>query len=201
VSLSLYTAPAAEPLTLDEAKKQVHAEGTTDDDAWLEDIGIPAARDRAEAETGRVFITQVWTLWLDRWPCDGDYIEIPKPPLVDVVSISYFDQNGATQTWSASNYDVDAPAGPRCQRGRVSLAYNASWPTVRSQMNAVAIWFTAGYGETGAAVPPLLKAAMLMDLATLYANRENYVTGTIVSALPGRSREIYQTFRSHSRKR
>lgn len=41
---------------------------------------ITAARQYCEDLQNRAYITQVWELWLDRWP-GKDYIEIPLPPL------------------------------------------------------------------------------------------------------------------------
>lgn len=42
---------------------------------------IATARQYAEEFQRRAFISQVWELWLDKWP-DKSYIEIPLPPLL-----------------------------------------------------------------------------------------------------------------------
>jgi len=199
--LTLVTAPVSEPLTLAEVKDQcLISTDVTDQDAHLQTILIPAARDRAELATLRALITQTWDLVLDAFP-DEDYIEIPKPPLISVTSVTYRGTNGTLQPpWAATNYVVEAPAGPRCARGRVSLARGISWPSTYGQAGDVTVRFICGYGAASA-VPPLLMAAMLMDVATLYEHRETLVTGTIVAQLPGTAREIYRSFVSHATQR
>ncbi len=84
MSLQLNTPPAEEPVTLAQAKAWLKVE-TDDEDALIAAL-IPAARARAEWHTGRAFVTQHWTLWLDGLG-DG-YIEIPLAPLVSVESVT-----------------------------------------------------------------------------------------------------------------
>jgi uncharacterized phiE125 gp8 family phage protein len=197
---------AVEPVTLDEAKLQVklpvgvaHPE-----DALLEDILIPAARERGEGATNRQFRQVTWDLALDSaddWPVARGWIDLPKPPLVEVLSVTYVDVAGVTQTFAADQYLVDAPTGAKPRRGRIALVDGATWPWTRTQINALTIRFVAGYSllplaTYGPTLPKLLKAAMLLDLATLYAQRENIAVGTIVAAIPGTSRDIYASFKS-----
>lgn len=157
---------------------------------------IAAARDRAEVATQRAILTQTWELVRDAFPAE-DWIELPRPPLVSVTSVKYRDAAGALQTWGASNYVVEAPAGPRCRRGRISLAYGIDWPSTYGQAGDVTIRFVCGWA-TPSAVPPLLRTAMLLDIATMEAQREQVITGTIVAELPGGSRDIYRSFRSYA---
>lgn len=156
-----------------------------------------AARERGEFATGRGFIEQTWDYKRDAFPCE-DFIEIPRPPLLRVTSVNYVDENGTTQTLSIDDYAVLAPSGPKAARGRVALKYGKSWPSTRCQAEAVTVRFVAGYGDSGADVPGLLRQAMLLDVATLYAQRENVVTGTIVQPVPNGSTAIYRSFRSHA---
>lgn len=187
MALTLVTPPVAEPLSVEEAKHQV-LQGGTVDDAYLATVLIPAVRDRAELATQRALITQTWDLVLDRFPCDG-FIEIPKPPLVSVTFLKYYDTAGTLTTWATTNYDVQAPAGPRCARGRLALSSGVSWPATDGELGDVTVRFVCGYGATGEFIPGLLRAAMLMDLAKLYEDR--------TAALEERSTvgSIYWSFR------
>ena len=209
--LSLVTAAAVEPLTLAQAKQQVRRTQVDDDDAYLRQTLIPAVRERAEQATQRQLITATWDLKLDRWPCAADlplaergdfadgYIRVPLPPLQSVTSITYVDATGATQTWATDQYVVDKPAGPRAPRGRILLAYGASWPTARDQANAITVRFVAGYGDTDASVPPRLKMGMLLDLGTLFEHREDFVVGQgyAISEFPMGAKSVYLSFKSH----
>ena len=164
MSLVQTIAPASEPITLTDAKAHLRVETDfTEDDAIIGTF-ISAARESCEARTGRQLVTATYALRLSGFPC-GDSIEIPKPPLVDVTSIAYVDTDGATQALSTDVYEVDHYTTP----GRVVLKYGQVWPATRSQRNAVAITFVAGYE----AAPQLLKQGMLMRIAHWYENRED----------------------------
>jgi uncharacterized phiE125 gp8 family phage protein len=193
--LTLVTAPAAEPFadaTL--PRLQLRLTGT-DQDSFFTSLAIPAARDRAEAATRRQLISATWDLVLDRFP-SCDVIELPKPPLQSVTWIKYVDTAGTLQTWSAAEYLWQAPAGPRCRRGRIEPAYGYFWPSVREQLGAVQIRFVAGYGAAGTAVPTRLLQAMLQDIGGLYEFREGLIAGAAPTEIPSAAAAVYRSFRS-----
>ncbi len=119
---------------------------------------ISGAREYGETVTHRAFITQTWDLKLDGFPCDG-VIWLPKAPLISVTSVTYVDPAGASQTWSAALYTVDAPSGPKARAGGVVPIYGEAFPSTRHQVNAVIVRFVAGYGAAST-VPSLLKACL-----------------------------------------
>jgi uncharacterized phiE125 gp8 family phage protein len=154
MSLQLNTPPGEEPVTLAQAKAWLKVE-TDDEDALIAAL-IPAARARAEWHTGRAFVTQGWTLWLDRIT---DCIELPLLPLVSVVSVTLYAPDDSALVLSQYRVDV---AG-----GRVFL--KGAHPGLRAR-DAAAIAFTAGYG--GAAdVPAAIASAILLLVAQIYEHR------------------------------
>lgn len=197
---TLITPPTGEPLSLAEAKAQVQ-QGTSVDDSLLGNILIPTVRDRCEIETRRRLLTQTWDLILDAFPaCDA--IEIPHPPLVSVTYVKYYNTAGTLTTLTVNtDYKVQAPSGPRAGRGRVYLPFSVTWPATLAEPGAVLIRFVCGYGAA-ADVPPLLKQAMLLDLGTLYANREGVISNQWGSVeLPMGVRAIYGNYRSYPTQR
>lgn len=172
------TDAATEPITLAEAKQ--HLREDSDDLAVEAEINglITAARQYVEEETGRSLITQTWSLTLDAFPCGGEPILIPRPPLIEVTEIAYLDQSGSSQTWASSNYRVDGASDP----GRVSLEVDRHYPLARNVSQAVTITYTAGYG-TASAVPQGIKQAMYLLIGSWYTNRENEVVGSVVGRL------------------
>ncbi len=206
--LSLVTPPVAEPLNWTTVQKQLHLDGLEDEGEFLSTFVIPAARDRGELATRRAFMgPQTWDYVLDGFPRDP-YIEIPKPPLIAVTSFTYVDMGGVTRTLvQGTNFLVQAPAGPRCARGRVALPFASVWPIALPQMGAVTIRFTCGYAGTtnnpAAGMPPLLISALLTDCGRLYEHRESLVVDTRAAALevPGTAKDIYKSFRSWGRQR
>lgn len=198
--LSIITEPPDEPITLDEAKRQLRMDGIPDDDGLIQELLIPAVRERAEYATRRQLLTATWEAWLPAFPCGG-IIELPRPPLQTVVSVAYVDGAGAVQTLDPAGYTVVAPAGPKSGRGVIQLVDGAAWPSTRRQIDAVRVRFTAGYGEDPTSVPARLRMAMLQDLATLYRFREDLVAGTSAVEFPmtSASKVIYRSYRSYPR--
>ena len=162
--LSLVTAPVPlrGPVTVDEFKDWSRIDHS-DDDRVIADL-LTAVTREAEQYTQRAFLTQTWN-----WTADGfaSLVRVPLGELQTVVSITYVDVDGATQTVTSTVYRVDSTTEP----GRITLANNQSWPTADSVTNAVTLQFTAGYGvET--AVPQQIKQAILAGAAHRYACRE-----------------------------
>lgn len=179
-TLKQSSAPAAEPITLAEARTylRLNEDDTTQDDL-IEDVLIPAARQYVEAATHRQMITATWRMRMTAFPCGS--ILLPIAPLGAVSSITYLDANGTEQTLSSSNYSTFSDAEPI----EIQPAYNTEWPTIRAdQPNSVTVTFTAGYGAAGTAVPADYKRAMLGYISTAYEFREDVVTGTIKVSVP-----------------
>jgi len=151
-----------EPITLDEAKLHLKVDGS--DDNTLISALITTARQLAERETGRVFITQTWQMYLDAAPVE---IEIPRPPLQSVVAITVIDDLGAETVVSDTIYDVDTSQN---SPGRIKLKNGCSWPEHRDFASFI-IEFKAGYGDAAADVPEALKQGILQLLTHLYENR------------------------------
>lgn len=138
---------------------------TTSEDTFIETL-VKAAREWCERFQNRSYITQTWRLYLDDFP-DDDYIELPKPPLVTVSSVTYYDTANALQTLAVAQYVVDAIDEP----GTISLAYGCSWPSTYAQRNVVIVEYVAGYGAASA-VSLRVKQAILMLVSHWYENRE-----------------------------
>lgn len=176
------TAPALEPVSLDEAKRHCRIIGDDEDD----DLSrlITAAREVVEAGESwsleRALITQTLRVTLDGFPCDDTPIQLPRPPLLTVSSITYYDTANVSTTHTASLYTTELNNDP----GRVMPIGGQIWPTTYDRPGAVTITYTAGYGATAASVPAAIRQAILLIVGDLYANRESFVTGTIVNVLP-----------------
>lgn len=183
---ALVTPPNAEPVLLSEAKGHLRVTAT-DEDSLINSL-ISAARNWAENFTQRALITQTWDYKLDAF---ADEMEIPLPPLQSVISVKYIDTNGAEQTLASTEYTVDTAA----ERGLVRLAYDKSWPSTRTQANAVTIRFVAGYAGASA-VPGPIKAACLLMLGELYARRETAIVGAPITTVPVSAEYLLWPYRS-----
>jgi hypothetical protein len=167
-SLVLKTAPATQIVATSLMKTYLGVDDAADDVVIQE--AIIASRQAIENYTGRSFINTVWNLWLDNWPRGkgGDYpegsfdlpinafddtkifIDVPRPPLVSVASVTYYNTSNVSAVFSSASYFVDSKSTP----GRIVLNSGSSWPSVLLRpANGIDIEFTAGYGTAVTDVP------------------------------------------------
>jgi len=171
MALNVTSGPASEPVTTDEAKTQIRLY-VANDDTYVASL-IIAARIAVEEHIWRTLVNRTWEYVLDDFPrCNDAMIRVPRPPLVSVSSIQYVDTDGATQTLSASDYQVDAKSHP----GRIVPAFNKVWPQTRAQLNTVTVTYIGGYG---ASIPETAKLAIKMMVAQWYERREPVVDGEV----------------------
>lgn len=175
MSLLLTAPPTSEPVTLSEAKVHLRV-GSSAEDTLISAL-IAAARQVAENECRRAFITQTWEKTLDLFP---EAIELPYPRTIGVTAITYLDRDGAAQTLSPASYLVDTKSEP----GWVTPAYGYAWPETYLVPNAVTVTYTAGYGANGAAVPNAIKQWILLMVGHYFENREASVPGVSMTPLP-----------------
>lgn len=164
MSLQLITPPAAEPVTLADAKLHLKVD-TSDDDALITRL-ITAARARAEWHTGRALNTQGWILWLDGWP-PCSVLEIPLPPLQSVSSVTVYAPDDSATVLDPATYQVDRASAP----ARLTLKATVLPPINLPAIDAVAAAFAAGYGDDATDVPAGFRAAILELIAFLYEHR------------------------------
>jgi uncharacterized phiE125 gp8 family phage protein len=177
-TLRLVTPPTALPVSLAMAKLHCKVEHA-DDDALITSM-IRAAARTAEQHLNRALMTQEWLCSLDEFPAAG--IVLARPRVQSVSSIVYTNPAGNDITLVSTAYTLDADTMP----GLVRPVLGTSWPATRVQPNAVRVTFSAGYGNDAAAVPDDVAVWVLMQVATLYRNREAFSQGLSVAELPGR---------------
>lgn len=213
MGIKLITAPTDEPVTIEEAKLHLHETGTDQDDL----IGalIESARARVEEDIQRALIMQTWELTRDAFDAPSlvatastsptsmqptpTVITLPYSPVSALKRISYVDAAGVTQLLHdeigsptlTGNVLLDSHSIP----ARIAPAAGGSWPATASQINAVTIRYTAGYGANGDAVPAPIRQAILMLLAHWYENREAINIGNISTELPLAAQWLLEPYR------
>jgi hypothetical protein len=157
VTLTRITAPAAQPVTLAEAKAFAAIE-TTDWDALVASMiaGATAALDGEAGELGRAILEQTWRLDLDGFPACSGAIELPLPPLISVDEITYLDPAGAEQTLAPTAYRVTGAGS--WGFARITPALDERWPATARL-----------------AVPEDLRIAIMARVAGAFAVRESVI--------------------------
>lgn len=186
MALRVITPPVCEPITVAQAKLHARVDGTSED--ALFPILIAAARSHGEQMTGRAFVRQTVELTLDGFPGIDGSIELPTPPLGEVLSVKYDDADGVEQTLDPLAYDAEqASDSVPAEMTPVVL-----WPTTRPGKRSVCIQYTAGWPVTGtgteldpyvATTPQEIIAWLLVRVTGLYEQRENFVLGTSGNAV------------------
>lgn len=189
-SIKVISPPTTEPISLDLARRHCRILPDNDspashpDDAWLTEIGIPAAREYCEGFLGRAIAAQTWEQALDAFP-SGSITLVGS--VSSVTSIKYIDTDGNEQTLSAADYVLDSYSVPAV----VSLAVGVTWPlTLTGGVNTVKIVYpAAGYTLPGDSpnndpLPTVVRAAILLMIGHLYENREATTSGGVGGTLP-----------------
>lgn len=168
VGFKVLKGPEAEPVTVDDLVPEL--------DGWLIKPSlkhlIPAARRRAEAETGRLIGEQTVLMTLDRFPSEhdetGDVLPLPHSPVLGVESICYLDERGALYglgalKWRFSNIaspvlmpavEMDWPAVLHDTVDAVRITYRAGEPADEGVKEAVRMIALYWYTHQGEAMPP-----------------------------------------------
>jgi uncharacterized phiE125 gp8 family phage protein len=181
----LLTPPAAEPLTLSEAKLYLRIDTDAEDDF----VGalIAAARTHVEARTRRALVAQTWRFVFDDWPPDGR-IALRLAPLQSVVTARVYDAAGAAHALDSGTFVVDAAA---------SVLAWPPWavPAPGREAAGIEIDVVAGYGDAGGDVPETLRQAVRLLIAHWYENRALVAPGQQVAALPATVEALLAPYR------
>jgi uncharacterized phiE125 gp8 family phage protein len=151
--LKLVTPPTAQPLHVADVRQHLKQDITDDDNMIL--IYLGAAVEFAQMRTQRQLVSARYQYILDGFPgpslsgvpvgaafnIPAHAIQIPKTPLVQVVSIQYTAMDGTTQTMPTTDYTVDQS----CEPPRITPVFGKIWPITLPQIGAVRVNFDAGY--------------------------------------------------------
>lgn len=179
-SLSRTVAPTDLLVSLAEAREQLRVDttgspATAADDTIIQTL-IEAITQEIDAGTGwlgRALAPQTWRLSLSQFP---SIIRLPYPPLISVVSLTYTDLNGDTQTLTEGTdfrviKEEGMAAGPAC----IVPVYLGTFPAARTDFDTVNVTFQCGYGSGSpvtADIPEIIKRYVLSVLTVAYDTRD-----------------------------
>jgi uncharacterized phiE125 gp8 family phage protein len=160
--------PTAEPVSLAQLKLNlsVPASDTAHDDRLMDNLR--SARDQWERDTDRALCFQTWRV---KTPTFYDKLELPKSPIHSITSITYFDTANASQTLSASLYQLDVDC--------IRIAYNATIPSTVSRWDAWTITYKCGFSQDGSLVPPLDKRAIMLLASYYFENPDMLISDSM----------------------
>lgn len=183
----LLTAPVAEPLSLDDAKRFLRVEHD-DDDATIAAL-IAAARSHVEALTRRALMTQSWRFVRDHWPEDGR-IRLRTGPLQALAAARVIDAEGNAAALDAGLFVVDRAADTLA-----ALPWALPAP---GRAAGIELDVTLGFGTAAGDVPDVLRHAIRLLLAHWYENRGLVGIGQSVAMMPPTVAAMLTSFRAVS---
>jgi uncharacterized phiE125 gp8 family phage protein len=187
MALVMTSGPAAEPVTLQEAKAHLRIDHAAED--VLISSLILTSRLHIEAALDLALIDQNWMLQLDTWPGSGS-LEIPLSPLKAVSAVRVKDGAGGTITIAPQSYIVDTASRPP----RIVFE-PGSRPRPGVRAAGIEAEFTAGFGAEPSHVPAPLRHAILMLVAHWYDNRDAPEPGLPAARIPDQIGDLIAPFR------
>lgn len=165
--------PAAEPVTLAEAKAFVSIDA---DEAGFDGLlngFLGAAREHTENMTGTRLAVQQVLLRADTF---ADLVRLPIGPVAAVSELEWEAADGAVATIDPAHYEL---TGAGLARGlRPAAGY--TWPQGALRAGAVRVTATVGFDP----LPGPLRTAVLIMTADQFAHRESAVTGAVAAKIP-----------------
>ncbi len=171
----LLAGPAAEPVSLAEAKAWMRIDADDEDD--LVGALVTSARLIVESATRRLLMTQSWRLSLDGWP-RGNVVRVPLAPFQSLAGLQIYDSAGAARPVAASSYTLDA--APDAAR----ILFTAAPPAPGAAAGGIAIDVVVGYGDRPRDVPAPLRQAILALAARWFEDRGDVASPLAREPLP-----------------
>ncbi len=162
MGLKLITAASSTPISVAEAKANCRVDASDEDSLFT--LWIGRAVREAENYTQTALMPQTWDQTLDAFPYAE--IELLKPPVSAIVSVTYLDTAGALQTLNSGSYSLETSTFP----GWLLPTYDTDWPDTQASANAVTIRCTCGYANA-AAVPEDIRGWLLAAVNFYYQHR------------------------------
>lgn len=164
---TVVTAPADDPVSLDQAKARLKIFHQDDDDEITS--LITAARLQVEKDlNGACLGTTVIDQWFDRLP-NGRGLELIRWPVTAITTVKTYATDDVESTLATGDYLTDTSS----QLARVLLNDDASWPTGLRTYRGVVVRYTCGFTS----IPEMYTLAMLFLVAHWYQQREAVLVG------------------------
>lgn len=162
--LQLITASTGTPVTLEEAKDHLRVTDSNSDADITRKLRSATDYCQRAISGNKQFMGATFDLIMEAFPFSDAPIELPMPPLKSVTSVGFINSTGGSTTMPSTDFITTTPTD---YPGRITPAFNATWPSPRQQANAVTIRFVAGY-DTAEDVPDSVKQAVLLKLEQFY---------------------------------
>ena len=167
------------PIPFEDARRQLRLDDLAQDDDHVRMVSA-ALCDDIERTFSIAMLTQTVVETHSAFPVKSNLpLWVAVRPGISVTSVAYIDSDGASQTFSASNYEVTTTS-----RGMFVIPkVTSEWPSDLSvRPDAVTITYQAGYGTAPTNVPLAMRLAVLNRLGRFDADREDGVQEKVTAS-------------------
>lgn len=182
MTIERVTAPAAEPVTLAEAKAHLRVDHSHEDTLITGLLSAAVAHFDGLGVLGRAIISQDWAQWFQ---LHSDWVRLDMGQFQELVSVEYYNTNNVLVVAPIDDFEIRKDGdfvviGPARRNStayydadevRVEAASDAVWPTAYNRPDAFKVTYTAGYGDTADDVPASIRHAILLTVGHWYEHR------------------------------
>lgn len=189
MALLMTSGPAAEPVTLAEAKAHLRLDGAADD-ALVASL-ITTSRLQIETALSMALITQAWSSFIDALAADR-VVRLPLRPIQSVAAIRLHHDDGGITTIPNDSFVLDSLSDPArlVQRDPTTIV------ALPRRANAYEFSFVAGFGDTAADVPAPIRHAILLLVAHWFEHRDPSEVGTPATRIPAAVSQLLAPWQS-----
>ena len=164
MTITIVTPPAAEPISLAEAKLFLRVDQAAEDSLITTLIG--AARGAVEVGCGRALITRRVRESLDIWRRDsvGGAV-LGVGPVTNIVAVRLIASNGAQSVIDPARYRLEGGGD------RPRLVFEAGVPATLRSAGGIEVEYDAGFAPDAASLPVGLRLSTLHVVGALYEAR------------------------------
>ena len=172
LELVISVPPASYPVTLEHVME--YAAGVGACERALFERLVASATESVEAMTGLSIASKTLKA---RWESVYCVAALPAPPVVNILEVNRIEVDGSfTLLAQGTDYLIKGME-------KVEIHLGTRYSLSGANPSTIEVEYEAGYaGES--AIPAPIRQAIAMLVATLYENREDFVTGTIARELP-----------------
>lgn len=152
---------SAELITLTEIKAHLRI------DHSLDDTILAVYRDAATQLIEKEIAGDIQaTVWAESYPDFNREFYVDNKPITAISKIEYYDSSNSLTEYTSTNYLTYIPMSAR---SKIQVKDDFDIPEIYNRIDAVIVTYSTGF----TVLPPLLKAAILLQIGSFYEHREN----------------------------
>lgn len=145
-------------------------DANADEESDLVEMWILAAAEAYERHTQKALMPQTLQMRLSGFPSSGQ-IRLLMPPLIEVVSLSYYDGDNASQELAVSPAEFVTVTSGRDAKAVLKAEHGGSFPSTYGRSDAVTVTYRAGHDSQTSQGFMTARAGIVLMVGELFKQR------------------------------